>query len=99
MLYQEKYNKKINVVFYIQILIVIIIFSIFYLKLKIDCVNLYELNDTLQKRIFFSNIELQDLTSKITSLRRSDIIRQVAEQKLNMYYPEPESLYIQISNE
>ena len=80
-------------------LILIIIFSICYLKIKINCLNLYELNNTLDKRIIFSDIEIQDLKSNITSLRRADIIRKLAEQELNMYYPEPESIYIIINNE
>ena len=80
-------------------LILIIIFSICYLKIKINCLNLYELNNTLDKRIIFSDIEMQDLKSNITSLRRADIIRKLAEQELNMYYPQPESIYIIIDNE
>ena len=80
-------------------LILIIIFSICYLKIKINCLNLYELNNTLDKRIAFSDIEIQDLKSNITSLRRADIIRKLAEQELNMHYPQPESIYIIINNE
>ena len=71
--------------------------SLLFLKIKNNCINLNESNITLKKKITFYENELQNLSSNITSLKRSDRIRIVAEKELGMYYPEPESLDVIIT--
>jgi cell division protein FtsL len=72
--------------------------AIFFLKIKNNCINLNESNITLKKKLTFYENELQNLASNVTSLKRSDRIRIVAENELGMYYPEPESLDVIITN-
>ena len=80
------------------LLICCTIAALTFLKLKNNSINLYESNNTLRKKLSFYQIEVENLLSEVTSLKRADRIRIFAEEQLGMYYPEPESLDVIISD-
>ena len=95
------FKQKVPLIKMSNVLIIIsfcTVSALLYLKVKNNCINLNESNIILKKKLSFYENELQKLTSNVTSLKRSDRIRIVAEEELGMYYPEPESLDIIITN-
>ena len=98
MIHNSRKKPGIKVGNILILLICCTIAALTFLKLKNNCINLYESNNTLRKKLSFYQIEVENLLSEVTSLKRADRIRKFAEEKLGMYYPEPESLDVIISD-
>ncbi len=95
---RRSHKSKIKIGNIAFLLIIGTVTALTYLKLKNGCIDLYKNNNMLRKKLSFYEVDIENLTSKVISLKRADRIRKVAEDQLGMYYPEPESLDVIISD-
>tara|TARA_Y100001970_G_C14163735_1_gene820054 strand:- start:1236 stop:1511 length:276 start_codon:yes stop_codon:yes gene_type:complete len=86
-------NTNINLLTFIAITTV---FSIIYLIQQNNYREYWKESTNLDKTLLFYTKQIALKNGNVAGLKRSDRIREIAMQKLNMYIAEPESLIIVI---
>ena len=86
-------NTNINLLTFIAITTV---FSIIYLIQQNNYREYWKKSTNLDKTLLFYTKQIALKNGNVAGLKRSDRIREIAMQKLNMYIAEPESLIIVI---
>ena len=69
---------------------------IIYLIQKNNYIEAWRENKTLKKELLFYKTQVDSENGNVTGLKRSDRIRKIATEKLDMYIAEPESIPIPI---
>tara|TARA_Y100001968_G_scaffold70190_1_gene61334 strand:- start:380 stop:655 length:276 start_codon:yes stop_codon:yes gene_type:complete len=86
-------NTNMNLLTFIAITTV---FSIIYLIQQNNYREYWKESTNLDKTLLFYTKQIALKNGNVAGLKRSDRIREIAMQKLNMYIAEPESLIIVI---
>ena len=87
-------NINLNLLIFISITTILVII---YLIQKNNYIDSWRENKNLKKELLFYKTQTDSKKGSITGLKRSDRIRKIATEKLNMYIAEPESLIIPIN--
>tara|TARA_S200000501_G_C20159420_1_gene455153 strand:- start:152 stop:439 length:288 start_codon:yes stop_codon:yes gene_type:complete len=72
-------------------------FLVIYIYQKNNIIYHLQENQKLNKKLIFYKNQVSSNKGSIIGLKRADRIREIAEEELNMYFPQPESLIVIIN--
>tara|TARA_Y100001968_G_C19072496_1_gene579076 strand:+ start:382 stop:651 length:270 start_codon:yes stop_codon:yes gene_type:complete len=86
-------NINLNLLIFVSFTTMLVII---YLIQKNNYIESWRENKTLKKELLFYKTQVDSENGNVTGLKRSDRIRKIATEKLDMYIAEPESIPIPI---